>query len=88
MFQNKLFKTRAEYETYCSENKIELHKIGVTRLSKYALENEVEPIGGTVEVLIAPGTHLFDNRDLTSFYFEDENDASEFLKYYKNGSSR
>ena len=75
-------------EEICKENNIELIPIGYARKSKYTLETEQFPIEGGIVVDSALGTVLYDNRDLSSFYFEDEEDANEFLKYYKAGSPR
>ena len=87
-FQHRSFKTQEEYIKYCNENNIELIPIYFSRRSKYALEGETNPPMGTVLLDLAPGTSLCDGRDLSSFYFKDEEDANEFLRYYKGGSPR
>lgn len=87
-FRGESFKTREEYLEYCLNNNIPLTPIFVNRKSKYSLEGEEYGPCKPIEINLALGTYVYDNRDLTSFYFKDEDDAKEFLKYYKNGSPR
>lgn len=88
ILNNKQFKTREEYENYCLNNNIELFDTYVARKSKYFLERDDEGLYYSQLVKIALNTYLYDSRDLSKFYFKDEEDANEFLKYYKEGSSR
>lgn len=87
-FDNHAFKTYEEYVKYCKENNFELVPTYYSRRSKYALEGEIDPPTGSFLIDAASGTALCDGRDITSFYFKDEADAMEFLKYFKNGSPR
>ena len=80
------FKTREEYLNYCSENNIELHEVYLRRKNKFSLEWEYIPPSTRVATTIAIGTEVFDNRDLSCFYFETEEEAFKFLDYYKEGS--
>lgn len=87
-YNGENFKTRDEYIKYCEENDIKLIPIIYSKKSKYALETEhFMPTGGII-INVALGTSIYDNRDLSLFYFKDEEDAYEFLKYYKTGSPR
>jgi hypothetical protein len=84
-FEDKIFNTRKEYLDYCNLNNIELKPFEIKIKNKHALEIEDVPPTTTIKVLLAKGTTVFDERDLSNFYFENEEDANKYLDKYKEG---
>ena len=88
MYDNQYFKTREEYLNFCKEKNLVLIETYLKRKNKVALEWELNPPHTRVKTTIARGTTVFDCRNISHFYFEDENDAVAFLDRYGEGSPR
>lgn len=89
IYRDILFKTREDYLNYCNENNINLKEVSYSCKSKYALEWEMVPPSGKVKTTLAADsyTRLFDERDISHFYFETEEEAQKFLTFYKEGDA-
>ena len=79
-FNNQLFKSRAEYLYFCKINNILLTETKIFKKSKFALEFEKPLPGKYFKTFLAEGTILFDERDISNFYFNDEVEAFKFLE--------
>ena len=86
-FDNKIFNTRIDYLNYCKENNIPLRECKIKKVNKFSLEWEAIPPCTWVNTTVAKRTEVFDQRDLSNFYFEDEADAFKFLEEYGEGDS-
>ena len=82
---DQLFKTRDDYLNYCDKEGLELKETLIKRKSKYALEWELIPPSKRIKTTLAKKTLVFDSRDISHYYFEDETDANNFLAIYKEG---
>lgn len=87
-FRNQIFNTREDYLNYCEQHNISVALTSYFKKSKYALEWEQLSLGGIVTEPLASKTEVFDVRDISNYYFETEEEANEFLKYFKTGSPR
>ena len=86
MLDNIVFNTREDYLTYCEQQSLKLKDMEIAIKNRYALEYEEMPPTTKVKVKLVPGTEIFDERDLSNFYFKDEADAEAYLAEYKKGS--
>lgn len=86
-FDDQVFNTREDYLAYCKANNIKLHETKVKRKSKYALEWELQPPAKYIDTTLAKKTKVFDVRDISHFYFKDQEDALDFLDHFGDGNS-
>lgn len=81
-YDGKLFKTKGEYYEYLKSAHTEPIRTSVFRHRRNAVCRAEYPEGKWIEYDLAPGTELFDERDLSVYKFDTEAAARELMKAY------
>lgn len=81
-YNNINFKTETEYRQYLAANNIPTEVISYLRKQKYARCDSDWAMGEYIAYEVSPGTLLYDERDFSHYYFDNEGAAENFIKSY------
>lgn len=82
-YNGQLFKTEKEYLDYLNDNNIQPQEIYLWRKAKVCSKNHFNKDGSWKAFNIAPGTEVFDERDISQYYVKDEKAKERLLKCYE-----
>lgn len=81
-YDNQLFKTEADYLEYLNEKGITPEETMLWRRAKISSKNQGNADGSWMPFNIAFGTTVFDERDISKYYVENETAAKRLLTCY------
>lgn len=82
-YDNQLFKTEEDYLAYLKEKGVEPEETYLWRMSKISSKSHFDKDGEWIKFNIAPGTEVFDERDISQYYVPDEAAKERLLKCYQ-----